>query len=193
MARSKRTYNQSISSLGLNSGASPESIKEAYRDLAKKYHPDVYKLDEGERFKEINAAYRYLKSHPDPPENYSYEPVQRNYRRTSATNSRNSTAQKRREHYRKRKQKEEQLRREMHLWLFKKLKPFVLIVLIFNILLTIDFILPKNQEEKTLINHSAEYDSPDIFGSGYTYEYDVLLDDKHKYTAQTELRLIRGI
>ena len=41
--------------LGLQKGASQDEIKRAYRNLAKKYHPDINK-DAGaeEKFKEIN-------------------------------------------------------------------------------------------------------------------------------------------
>lgn len=67
MVRINRTYLESISILGLNTGASTEEIKDAYRKLAKKYHPDIYKLDGGEKFKEISSAYYFLKKHPEPP------------------------------------------------------------------------------------------------------------------------------
>lgn len=48
--------------LGVAEGASDEKIKRAYRQLARKYHPDV-STEPGaeERFKEINQAYETLK------------------------------------------------------------------------------------------------------------------------------------
>lgn len=48
--------------LGISKGASTDEIKQAYRKLALKYHPDKTKGDaEGEkRFKEINEAYQVL-------------------------------------------------------------------------------------------------------------------------------------
>lgn len=47
--------------LGVNSDATQDEIKKAYRKLARKYHPDVNK-DAGaeEKFKEINGAYEVL-------------------------------------------------------------------------------------------------------------------------------------
>lgn len=54
--------NDPYSVLGINRGASKEEVKNAYRELAKKYHPDKYKdnplagLAE-EKMREINKAY----------------------------------------------------------------------------------------------------------------------------------------
>jgi molecular chaperone DnaJ len=48
--------------LGVAKGASPDEIKKAYRQLARKYHPDANKGDSKseERFKEISEAYNVL-------------------------------------------------------------------------------------------------------------------------------------
>lgn len=47
--------------LGVARDASPEQIKKAYRELARKYHPDVSNEDDAEeKFKEVNAAYEVL-------------------------------------------------------------------------------------------------------------------------------------
>lgn len=48
--------------LGLTKAASPEEIKKAYRQKAKKYHPDVNKDDPNaaEKFKEVAEAYEIL-------------------------------------------------------------------------------------------------------------------------------------
>ncbi|MDP2892254.1 MAG: molecular chaperone DnaJ [Bacillota bacterium] len=57
--------------LGLHKGASEEEIKKAFRQLAKKYHPDVNtdQKDTGAKFKEINEAYEVL-SNPQKRQQY---------------------------------------------------------------------------------------------------------------------------
>ncbi len=54
----KRDYYET---LGVPRDASQDDIKKAFRDLARKYHPDVNKADDAEeKFKEINEAYGVL-------------------------------------------------------------------------------------------------------------------------------------
>lgn len=45
-----------------NSSVTPEEIKQAYREQAKKYHPDINSTNQyaEERFKDINEAYKVL-------------------------------------------------------------------------------------------------------------------------------------
>jgi DnaJ-class molecular chaperone len=55
--------------LGVDRKADDKTIKSAYRRLARKYHPDVAKGKDGERFKEINEAYEVL-SDPEKRQRY---------------------------------------------------------------------------------------------------------------------------
>ena len=57
--------------LGLERSASEDEIKQAYRRMARKYHPDVSKeADADDRFKEANEAYEVLK---DPEKRAAYD------------------------------------------------------------------------------------------------------------------------
>lgn len=56
--------------LGVDENASQEEIQKAYKNLAKKYHPDVNDDPDAEdRFKEVNEAYQVLKD-PEKREKY---------------------------------------------------------------------------------------------------------------------------
>ncbi len=64
-------YKDYYKTLGVPRNATPEAIKQAYRKLARKYHPDVSKEPDAEaRFKEINEANEVLK---DPEKRAAYD------------------------------------------------------------------------------------------------------------------------
>ncbi len=69
MAETKRDYYEV---LGLSKGADDNAIKKAYRQLAKKYHPDMNPGDKEaeKKFKEINEAYAVLS---DPEKKSKYD------------------------------------------------------------------------------------------------------------------------
>ena len=62
-------YQDPYKVLGVSPDASDEEIKKAYRDLTKKYHPDLNPNDPeaAKKMNEINAAYDQLKN----PEAYA--------------------------------------------------------------------------------------------------------------------------
>ena len=60
--------------LGLNQGASEDDVKKAYKQLAKKYHPDVTGNDPAaaKKMQEINAAYDAIINHKASANTYGY-------------------------------------------------------------------------------------------------------------------------
>lgn len=63
-----KNYSNSYEILGLQHGASETDVKKAYRDLARKAHPD--KGGTEEKFKEINEAYTQIMKGEDPMESF---------------------------------------------------------------------------------------------------------------------------
>lgn len=56
--------------LGINKDATEQQIKDAFRSLSKKYHPDISKEPDAEaKFKEVNEAYQVL-SDPEKKQQY---------------------------------------------------------------------------------------------------------------------------
>lgn len=56
-----RKFREACDTLGVPYGASSAEVKRAYRNLAKKYHPDINKQPGAtQKFQEISAAYEFL-------------------------------------------------------------------------------------------------------------------------------------
>jgi curved DNA-binding protein len=64
--------------LGVKRDASQDDIQRAFRKLARKYHPDMNKTDDGSaRFKRVNEAYEVLK---DPDKRKRYDTLGENWK-----------------------------------------------------------------------------------------------------------------
>lgn len=73
--------------LGVSSDADEKTIKKAYQQLAKKYHPDVNPGDRAaeEKFKEVAEAYQAVL---DPQKRKKYDELRQNYQQWKARGSR---------------------------------------------------------------------------------------------------------
>ncbi|NLM34768.1 MAG: J domain-containing protein [Clostridiales bacterium] len=81
--------------LGVREGASKEEIKKAYRELAKKYHPDQYGANPlkdlaEEKMREINEAYEYLMRNSSDSSSSSSFTSSNNYNNTNNYRNTNS-------------------------------------------------------------------------------------------------------
>ena len=76
MAATKRDYYEV---LGIKRDASDKDVRQAYRKLARKYHPDVNPGDKSaeSRFKEINEAYEVI---GDPEKRKKYDELGSNWK-----------------------------------------------------------------------------------------------------------------
>ena len=71
-------YKDYYKTLGVAHDASQDDIKRVYRQLARKYHPDVSKEPDAEnRFKEVGEAYEVLK---DPEKRAAYDQLGTNFK-----------------------------------------------------------------------------------------------------------------
>jgi curved DNA-binding protein len=72
------TFRDYYETLGVDRNASEEDIRRAYRQLARRYHPDVSKEEGAEqRFKEISEAYEVLR---DPEKRARYDELGPNWK-----------------------------------------------------------------------------------------------------------------
>lgn len=74
----EQTFKDYYAALGVSPDADEQTIKQAYRKLARQYHPDVNPGDANAeaRFKEINEAYQALS---DPERRRKYDTLRRQY------------------------------------------------------------------------------------------------------------------
>jgi curved DNA-binding protein len=72
------TFKDYYAALDLEPNADEQAVKQAYRKLARKYHPDVNPGDQAaeERFKEVNEAYQVLS---DPQKRRKYDDLRQHY------------------------------------------------------------------------------------------------------------------
>ncbi len=161
----RQKYFQAINTLHLQDGATPNEIKQSYRNLSKKYHPDLYKGDNGDTFKEINSAYRFLKKHPEPPEEV--------YQSTPHPTYNESDIDRRRSRYWAKKAEEAELKEHMYAWIFSKGRIIVFALIFVNTLLSVDYLLPENRVESDIKEFKYIRQRSSRYSNGNEFLYDL--------------------
>jgi hypothetical protein len=139
--------NRYLVTLELQAGASKEEVKKAYRRLSKIYHPDISRDEKAkEKFIEINEAYEFLTKVGPTPNfetiSYDYNPEVDEYeeRRRMA-----------RARARKRAEEEAKLQEELTKKILSIFNYVTLVILIFNLLLSLDYLLPRKIHPQKII------------------------------------------
>ncbi len=157
---------QHLQVLQLSDHATKEEIKAAYRELSKQYHPDV-NPDAGahDKFLEIKAAYEYLTNEKPDEELHDYF-------REQASQQPSEEEVWRAEQRRKNKERELEKERQQAL-LIKRLvnyfKPVAALILAWNVLLSVDYLLPFKRQEQDILAVTKGYETS---RNGIYYRYD---------------------
>ncbi len=145
--------------LQLEEGASDTEIRKAYRRLSKKYHPDINSSPEAaERFLEVKEAYEFLTGNP---------PVSQPYYETSAVDIREQWKAEARARARKTAMEQESFRKRVMENIYRYINPVIWIIVAFNLLLTVDYILPRETYQPD-VYRIEQYNTMDIL---YTNKY----------------------
>ena len=126
--------------LGLSGNPSEKEIKSAYRRLSKRYHPDLNPSENAvERFIEIDKAYDYLST-------VRREPLIHHEETTRAYDPR----QEWKERIRRKAWEEERAKRRMMSSILRPFDYLFYAILIFNVILIIDILVPKKTVQQEL-------------------------------------------
>jgi len=172
-------HNRYLEILELQPGASKKDIKSAYRRLSKQYHPDINRNEDAkEEFIKINEAYKFLMEVGPKPQQqqtaYDYDPMAGEYARWRAR-ARQYAWEKARE--------AAQQRNELIQQILSRFNYVAAIIVIFNVLLGIDYLLPMKAHEQKILNVKRIFEKGSAVRSG-KYKYDELYLEH--YTMQLE-------
>jgi curved DNA-binding protein CbpA len=139
--------NKYLETLHLQSGATKQEIKAAYRKLSKKYHPDLNTSAEAaEQFIRIKEAYTFLMEvGPFPGQekvSYGYDPLKAEF----------EERRRRAYEYARQKAREEQERQDKILaTILRYFNGAALLIGAFNLLLAVDYFLPRKEFKEKIL------------------------------------------
>jgi len=175
--------NHYLEALGLGPGVSEADIKRAYRRLAKQYHPDINQdPDAQRRFVEITEAYNFLLEVGAKPHhenvNYNYDPLAQEY----AERRKKARAYARE----KRRQEAEDRWKALHT-LYSYTDYLVGLMLLLNVLMLVDYLLPGNSQVEKVTKLSYSYESPDQQGQNLIYRHGTIFFEEHSIRVSQEI------
>jgi hypothetical protein len=147
--------NRYLEILELNPGATKEEVKRAYRRLSKIYHPDISKSEDAkERFIEINEAYNFLSAVGPSP---NAEPITYNYNPEAAAYQ--NWRKQARARARQKAHEAERLQQALIQQILQGFRAFFIFILVFNLLLAVDYLLPLKSYQEKLIKKEMIFDA----------------------------------
>jgi hypothetical protein len=126
----------------------------------------LYKKDKGEAFKRINQAYQYLKKYQDPPKIQTVYQQKESYSSRSKDYKNFTERAKRTANNSARQAEKEKQRQAYYSKLFTTLNPYVLMILVLNCVLALDYFLPRVQETSTINSTKKIYNGWKIAEKG---------------------------
>ena len=159
--------NKYLEILELEPGASATDIRAAYRRLSKKYHPDISRdADARERFIQINEAYRFLTRiglHPGQPLADDEDPHAEVF---------DQWRQQARDYAMWKAREAERRQSDMVRTILFGFNSAVFVILLFNVLLAVDFLLPPKEAEQEITRVVPVYEDTKHKGGNTVYRYD---------------------
>jgi len=175
--------NQYLATLGLEPGVSEADIKRAYRRLAKEYHPDINSHpDAHRRFVEITEAYHVLLNTAEQTQqetySYDYDPLARAY----------AEKRKRAQAFaRQKRQQEAEERRRALILLYSYTNYLVGFILLFNVLLMLDYLLPARSQVERVTKMAYSFESPNQQGQNLIYRHGTIYFEEHSMRVSREI------
>ncbi len=145
--------NKYLATLELSPGATKKDIKIAYRNLSKKYHPDINpNPDAHEKFIAIAEAYNFLTKVGPTPGNqktaYDYNPFEASFEQ-----QRNAAKARAKQRARDLARMQQQTIKRA-LYIFKQSS---IVIILFNVLLAIDYVLPRKPHHQVITHVEMVY------------------------------------
>lgn len=162
--------------LQLSEHATRDEIKSAFRELSKRFHPDVNPdASAHDKFLEIKAAYEYLAN--EKPEEHLWD-----YFEEPTPQPTEKEVWRKEQRRKNREREQEKLRQQAQLIarLVAIFKPVAVLILAWNVLLAIDYTIPFQRYDQEILAVAKGYETS-RGGSYYRYDRVIFEDFEMKF------------